>query len=522
MYFSRNNSSGKGDDGLVDLKIYQAILVNGKWKNVEELPINGDDFTSCHPSISSDGTHLYFASNRPEGYGGMDIYVSHNVNGTWQKPVNLGPTVNTSRNEVFPFINKAGQLYFSSNGHKGFGGLDIFYVEKNGDDWDTRKNLGSPFNTKKDDFGFYANPQMTAGYLTSNRVGGKGGDDIYSWKSISEDGLDLKETKEVDIQFINSKKNLNHSNTTVTIEDKLGKNNPAKLKTNGRGMIITMIDPSQTYKVLFEKNGYNPVEREIPGRDLADGIVDISFEKIKCLELFGTVMNGKYNNTIANTTLTITNKCTGETTTIKSKEDGSFDFCLDNGCDFDIVANKTNFSEATSKISTTNPNNWSSDNFKITLNPINKPAKTTLTSHSENTHQVRKHFLGSETSTFKVGQVLTLKNIYYDYNKSNIRPDAATELDYVVAMMKEFPNMQITLSSHTDSRGDYNYNRALSQKRATQARNYIISRGIDAYRITSSGQGESILKNNCRDAVNCSEAEHQINRRTEILINKVD
>ena len=154
MYFSRNNSKRKAKKKILDLKVYQSILVDGKWEHAMELSaINGDDFASCHPSVSTNGKLLYFASNRPGGFGGMDIYVSENVDGKWQAPKNLGPMVNSSGNEVFPFIDKNGKLFFASNGHKGFGGLDIFYAEKNntseGPAWNIRKNMGTPVNTTK-------------------------------------------------------------------------------------------------------------------------------------------------------------------------------------------------------------------------------------------------------------------------------------------------------------------------------------------------------------------------------------
>jgi len=527
MYFSRNNSKGKGKKRLVDLKIYQSIFVDGAWREVKELPFNSEDFSNCHPTISPDGMSLYFASDRPGGFGGMDIYVAKNVDGTWQEPVNLGPTVNTSRNEIFPFINQENKLFFSSNGHKGFGGLDIFYADKSNpevnDSWNVRKNIGSPFNTKKDDFGFFANPQMTQGYLTSNRVGGKGGDDIYTWGSTDESELDMKETKEVEIQFSDFDKDLNHSNSVITINDVNGTTDVVALKTNGKGRVTTMIDPSKTYNVTVEKDGYETVVREIPGSELMNGKVNVDLEKLKCLELFGTVKNGKFNNAISNTSITVVNKCTGETTTVKSKENGSFDFCLDVGCEFEIVADKENFKRIETIVSTVNTKDWSSDNFEIVMNPKRKKVvKEPTTSTAGTKEEVKKHLLGNEGTNFHVGQVLTLKNIYYDFNKSDIREDAAVELDYIVVMMKQFPNMQITLSSHTDSRGKNSYNKILSESRANKARDYIISRGISSARIVSTGYGESVLKNNCPDGIVCTDEQHQINRRTEILINKMD
>ena len=184
MFFTRSNQNGKNTKNVVNLKIYVAALKNGIWQEVQELPFNDEEYSHCHPSLSADGNKLYLAANRPEGFGGMDLYVSHKVNGIWQKPQNLGPTINTSDNEVFPFIRENGQLYFASNNDNSLGGLDIFVATPTDqeDIFENAENLGADFNSIEDDFGFFALPNKEEGYFSSNRAGGKGGDDIYSWK----------------------------------------------------------------------------------------------------------------------------------------------------------------------------------------------------------------------------------------------------------------------------------------------------------------------------------------------------
>ncbi len=185
MFFTRNTSEGKNSFGKINLKIYVAKNINGYWKELEDLPFNSDRHSTCHPSISKDGKRLYFASNRNGGYGGMDIYVSHFVDGRWQHPENLGEEVNSSGNETFPFVDDLDELYFSSDGHGGKGGLDIFktsYTDAANEVWGKITNIGGPFNSDKDDFGFtiYSNGQE--GFFTSSREGGKGRDDIYTWR----------------------------------------------------------------------------------------------------------------------------------------------------------------------------------------------------------------------------------------------------------------------------------------------------------------------------------------------------
>ncbi|MFK8006454.1 MAG: OmpA family protein [Saprospiraceae bacterium] len=526
MFFSRNNKKKKKKNQSINLKIYSSIFVDGMWTDATDIGINGDDFATCHPSLSADGKLLYFASDRPGGFGGMDIYVCENNNGKWKKPQNLGPTINSAGNDIFPFVNQEGILFFSSNGHKGMGGLDVFYAEKSStydeDSWSIRKNLGTPFNTKKDDFGFYANENMTKGFLTSNRFGGKGGDDIYTWENNNKP-LELTETKTSYVMVMDTETNSAIKNAVVKIENVNGSGIPIEGKTDVKGLLETTVEEGKTYKVTVIKEGFLPIEKEISAAEMMGGIsYSFNLEKTKCVELFGTVINGKYNKVLASTVITLVNKCTGEKTVVTSQADGSFDFCLENGCDFDVVASKDNFMAIETQVSTMEPTEGNMKEIKIEMLPSNLPVKSNPMVKTESSAEVKKHFLGDEKATFSVGQVLTLKNIYYDFNKSNIRPDAQVELDYIVTMMNEFSNMEITLISHTDSRGNNNYNKKLSEKRAISARQYIISKGITSDRIIASGYGETELKNDCKDGVDCSDGQHQINRRTEILINKMD
>ncbi len=189
MFFTRS-SSKKDRRGKRQLKIFMAEKAEDQWTTIQEVPFNSDDFSTCHPAISSDGTRLYFSSNRPGGFGGMDIYVSTYRNESWSAPVNLGPVINSAGNEVFPYISEDEVLYFSSSDQGGLGRLDIFRSKKIYADsertWQIKENLGEPFNSPGDDFGFYINADNSGGLFTSSRDGGKGKDDIYYWQLIDK------------------------------------------------------------------------------------------------------------------------------------------------------------------------------------------------------------------------------------------------------------------------------------------------------------------------------------------------
>ena len=187
MYFSRtdyfNNKLYVDENDVNKLKIFRAELINGKWKVIEKLPFCSDNFTYSHPALSPDGKRLYFASDMPGTYGESDLwYVEIYEDNSYSYPQNLGPKINTSERESFPFIDKDNNLYFASDGQIGYGGLDIFVVPiKEDGSFGDVLNLGPPINTNRDDFSIYIDPETNTGYFASNRPGGKGMDDIYAF-----------------------------------------------------------------------------------------------------------------------------------------------------------------------------------------------------------------------------------------------------------------------------------------------------------------------------------------------------
>ena len=245
--------------------------------------------------------------------------------------------------------------------------------------------------------------------------------------------------------------------------------------------------------------------------------------------------------------------CTGENEKALSDNEGKFTFFLDCKCDYELVGEKERFTKAKKTISTINmncddthpitttlylnigsaPTTSPTRSVPITSSPTPPPppppaptrvvsAPPTYTPPPVPTGStvIRKFSDLSDPSTLNVGTIITLDNLYYDYDKFFIRPDASKELDKVVALMRQYPTMELELSSHTDSRGRDAYNQTLSQKRADVAVNYISSKGISRTRLISRGMGEELLRNECADGVDCSETEHQENRRTEIKIVK--
>lgn len=190
IYFTRNNSKNgkkkKDDKEISNLQIFKAELVNGKWTNITSLPFNSPNYSVEHPALSADEKILYFASDMPGSLGSFDIY-SVNINkGAFDTPKNLGPEINTNRREQFPFASADNKLYFSSDGHLGYGSLDVFVSEINGTEYSKPINIGLPLNSNLDDFAFNIDSETKEGYFASNREGGKGSDDIYQFKETKD------------------------------------------------------------------------------------------------------------------------------------------------------------------------------------------------------------------------------------------------------------------------------------------------------------------------------------------------
>jgi hypothetical protein len=263
VYFTRSNLKRgkpvKSKDGSVKLKIYSAEKKEETWTNIQELPLNTPEYDCAHPSISPDGKRLYFSSNRPDGFGGMDLYVCTFLNGKWSIPVNCGPKINTAKNEIFPFFHADGTLYFTSNGHAGLGNLDIFFTMKTDTGWLSPRALPEPINSPSDDFGLIVSPDKMSGYYSSNRASGKGDDDIYSFAaplSITENLKSINETA-AQIEQTEASPSPRETQTTETVA--VVNTSPIK-NTEGTNLPAIPVQPVPN-STKDEKKGEMPVEK---------------------------------------------------------------------------------------------------------------------------------------------------------------------------------------------------------------------------------------------------------------------
>ena len=411
MYFTRNNyvnrKLGSDIENTILLKILRATKdKNGNWGDIVEVPFNSDQYNVAHPALSPDEKYLYFASDMPGSFGNSDIFrveiLGDNQYGT---PENLGNIINTAGRESFPYISKDNVLYYSSDGIPGLGGLDIFAVKFNADGSTSKPvNIGMPGNSADDDFCFVFNSDSKIGFLTSNRPGGKGKDDIYSFH-----------------------------------EDK---------------------------PLLFscQKN------------------------------IKGIVKDAKTKAIIANAKVILSDKVMKEVGKDQSKTDGTFTFEKVNCNDSHYYLRGEKEKYETAEVNVT----VGKDEvvYEILLNPREVAIKKGM----------------------DLAKVFEIKEIKFDYNKADIRSDAAVELTKIVEVMREYPKMKIDIRSHTDSRGADSYNLKLSDRRAKATLEWIVKQGIDRKRLKAKGYGETRLVNGCSNGVPCTEEEHQENRRSEFIV----
>lgn len=408
IYFTRNNfnngKKGKDSDKVTLLKIYKATLVDNEWDNAVELPFNSDDYSTAHPALSPDEKTLYFSSNRPGTIGQSDLFkVKINEDGSFGIPENLGTTINTEGKETFPFVSDENELYFASDGHPGLGGLDIF-MSKIAQDGSLKevRNIGEPANSPKDDFSYLIDTKSRNGFLTSNREGGKGSDDIY--------------------KFL------------------------------------------ETRKLICQQ------------------------------ELSGIVTDLETGEILANTKVSLFDDQFNLITTVLSDNKGYYWFEVECNISYYVRGEREEY--------------------------ITKEQKITIPKESGKTDlpiQLEKK-VKSVTNGDDLAKTFGIRIIYFDLDKSFIRQDAAFELEKILDVMKKNPTMKIDVRSHTDSRASFEYNDALSDRRAKSTIEWLVKNGVDANRLTGKGYGERELVNKCSDGVDCTEAEHQENRRSQFII----
>ena len=398
--------------------------------------MNEPDVASCHPTLNYDKTLIVFASDRPGGYGKMDLYKSYYENGNWSAPINLGPDINSEENDWFPSINERGLLFFASD--RTDKNLDIYLCEGLEENWSAPKSLPIPLNTIYDDFGLITDKNAMSGYLSSNRPGGQGKDDLYQFSS--QNSL---------YEYVDSTYNL------------------ISLKvTNEAGQALSQAEVTVHSLDESDLNNFN-----------------------------NKIFNPKADNFLLATLTNI---------------EGESEVNLDSG--YKLISIQAQGKEQWQQIISAQ---WGGADYSITLK--NLPEEKVV---EPQIIYIEKEVPAPSINNVKVeaGAVIVFENIYYEYGSTALTRGAEIELNKLIDLMQENSKLRIQMSAHTDCRGKEDFNLDLSNKRAESAKNYMITNGIGGHRIEAVGYGESQPRNHCVDGVQCSEAEHIYNRRTEVKI----
>lgn len=408
VYFTRNNylEGNKGTDlkKITLLKIYKATLENDQWSNVTELPFDSDEYSTAHPALSPDEKTLFFVSDMPGTLGQSDIFkVEIRANGSYGPVVNLGDGINTEGRESFPYVTNENEIYFASDGHPGIGGFDVFVGKlKPEGGVGGVQNIGADVNSPMDDFAYIIDTESRKGFFSSNKEGGKGSDDIYSFL----------ETKKISCE---------QELSGLITDAQTGKSLP--------GGKISLFDANLNLK----------------SSSIADG-------------------DGRYH---------FVSEC-GEAYVVRAEKEG-----------------------------------YSTNEQRVTI--AFEKGKTDLSIALEATNS--KVAVGDD-----LGKSFGIKTIYFDLNKSKIRKEAAFDLEKILDVLKDHPTMKLDIRSHTDSRASSKYNEDLSEKRAQSTIAWLVKNGVAQSRLTGKGYGETQLVNPCADGVDCTEEEHQANRRSQFII----
>jgi outer membrane protein OmpA-like peptidoglycan-associated protein/outer membrane protein assembly factor BamB len=509
------------------MHLFYSEINNGKIEDPQPFDYNNHEYSIMHPTFSSDGKLLFFATDKGDSTGKFDIYFCKNTRKYgWSAPRPVPGLINTSSNELFPHYSE-GKLFFASDGHFGYGGLDLF-VALDKEQYNVVTNLKAPLNSPFDDFSIYAINEEY-GYFASNREGGKGLDDIYFYKHLEEIKEDIHPTMTGVFEY----KKLGHSGVELILYDELGNEIARTITDEDGGFEFRNLEVGENFKIIpvgelnetdiyitnangeklvlmsnakgsfqfrpleyEESNILLPIEEEYPTL-LTIKMKGFVYKKLKGdlqqrLEVFayddvGNLLARTYTN-----------------------EDGSFEF--------KTLIPTSNY---TIKVGTED------EVFLIILNGKGEMANEP---EREGNSKFLFRRLKEDADVFKIlneenvrieilqNESFNLPSIYYETNSYEINATSAEQLDKLYILLKKNYHINVTFESHTDSKGKDAYNLKLSENRSKSAVKYLIKKGIPKERLIAIGYGETKLVNQCKNDVNCSPEEHAANRRTEISL----
>ncbi len=486
QFFSQQPVSDRTGTVRLQIMIAEEYDTAGKkYNKITPFRYNDKDYSTAHPAVSPDGSMLVFSSDMPGGAGQTDLYLSRREGDGWTQPVNLGPTVNTEGAEMFPVFIDNTTLSFSSNGHAGLGGLDVYYTRRDeaAGTWSEPVNAGIPVNSSYDDMSLTLYSGRHDGYFASNRPAAKKGDNIYHF---------IRQEVYLNLQVLDSVSGRGIGQAAVLLKSDAGQRRET---SGGDGRLITRLFPQALYEVAVSKEGYRAATIRLSAqqpdreRDTINAVVRL----LPDLNIIYTavVVDETSRQPVPQPLVVMTRDGWGKADSALLETGAVYERALEAGYTYHVYAVKENYY----------------GNEKVIpakgIKPGGAPVRINDTIFMKR---------------LSVGEVYRVDNIYYDFNKADIREDARPALNRLVELLNRYPAMSIQVNAHTDCRGKDAYNLRLSQARAASVIKYLQQHGIDRNRLRSQGFGETNPIHPCRNCDVCTEEQHQMNRRTEFRI----
>lgn len=484
------NSAQRSRTGISRLGIYHLRWNGIEWKGVEPFLYNNPECNVGHAALSPDGKRMYFMSDMPGGFGGADLYMCRDMGGHWGEPENLGEQVNTSGNEVFPFVGADGTLYFASNGHPGLGGLDLFASPQGQKGMhQVVINLGAPVNSSKDDFAFIIDAQERSGFFTSAR---NGRDDLYSFvmhRPLEQRYMctgtvfdDEYETPVIELE--------------VRLLDNAG-NLVATAMTDARGTYTFAVEKDREYRVKASMKGRFDAEQYLStdGADQRQIMVrDLHLVPDAGVWLRGVARYKDRPGSIPEMIVSLVNLSSFSTETRTTGDAGDFNFRLQPNEKYEVLLEKPGYFSMSVPVTTAGMRQG-----VIDLNQARELAFEPV----------------------QVGKGVRLKYVRWAQGSVQLDPVAKAELEALAERLLVNRDLNVEIGVHGDARGDVAAELKLSQKRADAIVDFLRTKGVPKERLTGKGYGATRLLNQCAPGVQCTEEEHAENRRSEYTITSI-
>lgn len=440
-------------------------------------------FSTGQPCLTNNGTTLYFSSNRPGGAGGYDIYVSYRTANGWTMPKNVGAPINTPGNEMSPYVDGNGRIYFSSDWHFGYGGLDVFTAESFSFGWGNVENMGNRINSPADDSYFIFNSQQQVGYFSSNRKTGMGNEDIY--KAVQKQAIPSRKSMPLTI------------GEKFVLDDRYFRPGDGSIQnTNSRQLFDILRRLIDNEDVVIRINGYT--------------------------DAVGTASNNLIlsQNRSASLANYFVSKGINRNRIIHAGYGENF---LVNKCKDNVPCSSKEYAQ-NRRIEIFTVGTMAQDgHINISYNAIPAPnadqiVAQSIVSSKQEAPSATVNRKPKRKSHYAIGDVIDVASIYYEHGKSRIDERKSPGLKQLIEILKDHSHVVIEIGAHTDATGPSKYNKELSEQRALSVKRYLEKNGVTATRLVSKGYGEDKILNRCKEGVRCSSSEHAQNRRTEFKV----